>query len=111
MIMYMYPYVTLFIYRFSFLFFQRSCTAKAVELGGAPFKGFLIAAIDLQSNKRIGSWVKVKGVYFILSLLTFILTFSTAITTEIRIRAHESDLLSWSFMFSKEYFLEEEKQC
>lgn len=36
---------------------------STVELGGAPFKGFLVAAIDPQNNRRIGSWAKVRGMY------------------------------------------------
>ncbi|XP_023222273.1 putative defense protein 3 [Centruroides sculpturatus] len=32
-----------------------------VDLGGAPFKGFLIAAIDPVTNERIGTWLKSQG--------------------------------------------------
>ncbi|XP_077561331.1 ferric-chelate reductase 1-like [Haemaphysalis longicornis] len=34
-----------------------------VELGGAPFKGFFIAAMDPRTQKRIGSFLKVKGTH------------------------------------------------
>ncbi|XP_022257285.1 uncharacterized protein LOC111089310 [Limulus polyphemus] len=32
-----------------------------VEITGAPFKGFIVIAVDPHTNKRIGSWKKVKG--------------------------------------------------
>ncbi|XP_076342178.1 putative defense protein 1 [Tachypleus tridentatus] len=32
-----------------------------VEILGAPFKGFFVAAIDPHTTKRIGSWKRVKG--------------------------------------------------
>ncbi|KAL1451229.1 hypothetical protein MTO96_006288 [Rhipicephalus appendiculatus] len=34
-----------------------------VELGGHPFKGFFIAAMDPRTQKRIGSFLKVKGTH------------------------------------------------
>ncbi len=33
----------------------------SVELGGSPFKGFLIVAVDPLTGKRIGNWIKFKG--------------------------------------------------
>lgn len=32
-----------------------------VDIGGATFKGFFVAAIDPRTQKRIGSFIKVKG--------------------------------------------------
>ncbi|RWS10409.1 putative ferric-chelate reductase 1-like protein, partial [Dinothrombium tinctorium] len=32
-----------------------------VEIGGAPFKGFFVAAIDTQMGERIGNWTKLRG--------------------------------------------------
>ncbi|KAH8033203.1 hypothetical protein HPB51_008198 [Rhipicephalus microplus] len=34
-----------------------------IELGGHPFKGFFIAAMDPRTQKRIGSFLKVKGTH------------------------------------------------
>ncbi|KAH6946589.1 hypothetical protein HPB50_014145 [Hyalomma asiaticum] len=39
------------------------CVNINVELGGAPFKGFFIAAMDPRTQKRIGSFLKVKGTH------------------------------------------------
>jgi hypothetical protein len=30
-------------------------------LGGSPFKGFLIVAVDPLTGKRIGNWIRFKG--------------------------------------------------
>ncbi|XP_076346924.1 reelin domain-containing protein 1-like [Tachypleus tridentatus] len=32
-----------------------------VQITGAPFKGFFVTAVDPRTNKRIGSWKKVRG--------------------------------------------------
>ncbi|XP_067133746.1 putative defense protein 1 [Centruroides vittatus] len=32
-----------------------------VEIYGAPFKGFLVAAVDPHTGERIGNWIKGKG--------------------------------------------------
>jgi hypothetical protein len=47
--------------RFGGTFGYSKARGIKVELGGAPFKGFFIAAVDPKTGHRIGSWAKVKG--------------------------------------------------
>lgn len=40
---------------------QYFCFLFSVEIYGAPFKGFLVTAIDPHTGERIGNWIKGKG--------------------------------------------------
>lgn len=41
--------------------YEMSAAPVKVDIGGAPFKGFLITAIDTLTGERVGSFATVKG--------------------------------------------------